>query len=480
MHVLLINTDHWPGYLLGCGGHPLIRTPSLDAMARSGVRYTRCYSTCPVCIPARRSLMTGLSPATHGDRVYSDHMPMPPVPTLAGVLAAGGYQTVAVGKLHVYPQRNRIGFHEVILSEEGRNLGVGLDDYELWLADQGFAGQAYAHGMSNNQYYVRPWHLPEQAHPTNWATREAVRQIRRRDPTRPLFLYVSYVHPHPPLVPLQTYLDGYRAIPDEPVIADDWQADGVAAIDVLQRDTAGPQALYDGQDRKLAVQAFYALCTHIDHQIRLLLGSLREENMLDDTLILFTSDHGDMLFQHDMLGKRVFYEQAASVPLLISGTPVNALAGRCDDRLACLEDIMPTILKRCGLAVPDSVEGLDLLGSQRRGKLFGEISEGLAATRMATDGRYKLIYYPSGNHVQLFDLAEDPGEHRNLADVPAYSSILRQLTDFLIANLHGGDEVFVSDGRLAGQAATQPGKRQDIQLGGQRGYRWPPPTSQPS
>ena len=120
-----------------------------------------------------------------------------------------GYQAYAVGKLHVYPQRDRIGFDDVLLGEEGRLQYGAIDDYELFLGDRGYAGQQFAHGMCNNDYLNRPWHLPEDCHVTNWSTQQMVRMIKRRDPTRPGFWYLSYCHPHPPLAPLQCYMDMY-------------------------------------------------------------------------------------------------------------------------------------------------------------------------------------------------------------------------------------------------------------------------------
>ena len=111
--------------------------------------------------------MTGLTLRTHGDRVYSDRMTMPDVTTLAQAFRNAGYQTCAVGKLHVYPQRNRIGFDDVHLLEEGRyEFGV-VDDYQIWLGENGYLGQEFMHGMGNNNYLTRPWHLDERAHPTN-------------------------------------------------------------------------------------------------------------------------------------------------------------------------------------------------------------------------------------------------------------------------------------------------------------------------
>ena len=154
--------------------------------------------------------MTGTTTATHGDRVFRVDNPMPRIPTLAQTFRDNDYQAYAVGKLHVYPQRDRIGFDDVILAEEGRpNIGA-LDDYEAFLGENGYAGEGFTHGMSNNDYGQRPWHLPEAMHVTNWTTRQMARMIRRRDPTRPGFWYLSYCHPHPPLTPLQCYLDLYR------------------------------------------------------------------------------------------------------------------------------------------------------------------------------------------------------------------------------------------------------------------------------
>ena len=122
---------------------------------------------------------------------------MPSLKTLAECFSEADYQTTAIGKLHVYPKRDRIGFDNAIIAEEGRGHLGGDDDYEIFLTDHGFAGQQFLHGMGNNEYGWRPWHLPESLHVTNWTTFSAAREIKRRDPTRPGFWYVSYTHPHP-------------------------------------------------------------------------------------------------------------------------------------------------------------------------------------------------------------------------------------------------------------------------------------------
>ena len=171
-NVLLICTDHWSAEQLGVAGHPSILTPGLNEMAHCGVRYTNAYSECPVCIPARRTLMTGQVPRSHGDRVFNDQLRMPNVTTMAQAFRDAGYQADAVGKLHVHPQRDRIGFDSVLLDDEGRPQWGTLDDYDIYLGDQGLPGRQFDHGMSNNQYNWRPWHLAEEHHATSWAGSE--------------------------------------------------------------------------------------------------------------------------------------------------------------------------------------------------------------------------------------------------------------------------------------------------------------------
>lgn len=470
-HVLLISVDHMPGSLLGIRGRRDIMTPTLDSLAGSGILFENCYSTCPVCIPARRSLMTGMTPRSHGDRVYSDSMPMPPVETLAEAFGKGGYQTFAVGKLHVYPQRNRIGFHDAILQEEGRYEFGLTDDYEVWLGEQGYAGQEFLHGMGNNTYYTRPWHLPEYTHPTTWATREMMKVIKRRDPTRPSFYYISYQFPHPPLVPLKEYLDMYGEVLLEPPYCGSW-VDESAIVRLFTEQARR----YSDREKVLAKKAFFAQCTHIDHQIRLLIGTLRECNLLDHCIIGFLSDHGDMLFNHNMVAKRCFYEDSANVPLILSGKPLQKFSGRRETKLASLEDVMPTLLTACNLPVPESVEGINLLGDERHPLIYGEVGNGLKATRMVRTEQFKLIYYPCGNQLQLFDLEQDPKELTNLIHKPDYATVKNELVSELMDHMYGNDLDWIQNGRLTGVPEPDCSQRVDFTLYNQRGYHWPAPS----
>jgi arylsulfatase A-like enzyme len=468
----MVCTDHWPAALLGAAGHPVIQTPCLNEIAGAGVRFTNCYSECPVCIPARRTLMTGTAPSTHGDRVFKATAPMPDLPTMPQCFRDAGYQAYAVGKLHVYPQRDRIGFDDVILAEEGRYQFGAIDDYQIWLGDQGFAGEEYTHGMCNNQYATRPWHLPEHTHVTNWATREMSRMIRRRDPGRPGFFYLSYCHPHPPLTPLQTYWDMYSDDEIDMPWAGGWSETDTHAI--AARRGVG----YSEHMIRRARRAFYAHCTQIDHQLRVVIGTLREEGMLNDTIFVFTSDHGDMLGNHNMWAKRLFYESSANVPLIVSGPGVTLPAGSVDSRIVGWQDIMPTVLAAAGLDVPDSCDGQAIFDSAPRPYLFGECSEGLAATRMIRKNAYKLIYYPCGNVAQLFNVDDDPRELHDLAGDPARADVVAELSALLMAELNNGDEAWAAGGALVGLPEPPPAEPRPARLsglGGQRGIHWPPP-----
>jgi arylsulfatase A-like enzyme len=413
-------------------------------------------------------------PRTHGDRIYDETLPMPPLPTVAKTFRDAGYQAFAVGKLHVLPPRDRIGFDDVILEEDGRLQFGSLDDYEIFLGDRGYVGQSFAHGMSNNEYWYRPWHLPEDCHVTNWATQQMARMIKRRDPTRPAFWYLSYRHPHPPLVPLQCYLDMYRDLdPGLPVVGE-WAKDTDALPYPLQSVQRQHEHLTPGQICG-ARRAFYALCTHIDHQIRIVIGTLWEEGILDNTIVLFTADHGDMLGQHHLWAKCLMYENSANVPMILMGVVGDLRVGhhRTDQRLVGLQDVMPTLLDLAGIPIPSTVEGLSVVGEQRRGSLYSEFGEGKNATRMIHNGRFKLIYYAAGNRVQLFDLQEDPEEVHDLAGSPSHIGIREELIQLLLKELYGSDMSWVRSGKLVGLPNQPYDAKPNRDLTHQRGTHWP-------
>ena len=473
-NVLLICADHWPGPLLGAAGHERILTPTLDQVAANGTLFTQAYTATPTCIPARRALMTGTTARTHGDRVFDERRPMSPdLPTMPQVFRDNGYQAYAVGKLHVYPQRDRIGFDEVILCEEGRHhLGGDDDDYERFLRQEGYPGQELTHAMGNNAYTTRPWHLPEHCHPTNWTVRETSRAIQRRDPTRPAFWYCSFITPHPPVVPPQPYYDLYERLGVEDPVVAEWASEPEQLPCALRLHHAKVPPMNEAGVR-LARQAFYGQCTYIDHQLRLLVGCLREEGLLDDTILVFTSDHGDMLGNHGLWAKPPMFEWSAKIPMVLMPAAGCQRRGpdQRDGRLAELRDVMPTLLDLCGLPVPETVEGLSLVSDSRREHLYCEHFEDEKSMRMVRCGSHKLIWYPVGNRLQLFDVDRDPMEMQDLSGDPAHAGVLEDLSRRLLGELYGSDERWVRDGRLAGEPDRDVRPAPNRGLSGQRGWR---------
>ena len=473
-NVLLICTDHWSGLNTRPAGHPAVITPTLEQLARNGVTFSNAYSACPSCIPARRTLMTGMTARSHGDRSFTNGMPMPDAPTMAECFKAGGYQAFAVGKLHVSPQRDRIGFDDVLLEEQGRHqFGGKADDYELFLQERGHAGQEYANAMCHNDFIARPWHLNEYEHQINWATREMCKTIRRRDPRKPGFWYLSYSAPHPPMTPLQAYIDIYRHVEIDAPSTGDWSRDEEALPYAVKVRHVNNASLVGAPWREveLARRAYYATLTHIDHQIRLAIGTLHEEGLLDDTIVVFTSDHGHMVGEHGMWCMRMLYEMSAKIPLFIVPTKGSDrfAQGSVDSGLAEFGDLMPTLLDLCELPIPETVEGI-VLGKETRDHLYGEHDEGVTAMRMMRSGSYKLIYYPAGNIVQLFDVERVPRETNDLSDEADHQQARRELTAMLIQDMYGSDSAWIDSEELVGMEAPEFTPRDNRGLMGQRGY----------
>lgn len=461
-NVLIVCVDQWAIGAFGCYGSRVVQTPTIDALAGMGIRYTRAYSENPVCMPARRTLLSGTTPRTHGLHANAETETPMPSPTMAQCFRDAGYQTIATGKMHVKPhlplsrevraaQRVRFGFEELWLNAEGHPHECGgADDYELFLQDHGCGGWQYTHGMGPNQPTWRTWHLEERLHPTNWTAWAMSRAIQRRDPARPFFAFLSFNHPHPPLTPLAAYLELYRDTPIPAPVMGDWAGnwEKMPAPHRWARDfeAFNSPAFLPGIRR-----AYYALCTHIDHQLRLVLGMLRETNALRQTAIIFISDHGEMLGNHGLWAKGYPFEESCRIPLLTvlpQGDP-RARPGTTDNRLIGLRDIMPTALDIAGIPIPATCEGLSALGDNRRDLFYSEFpGQDPNGFRMVTDGRYKFCYYPPGGQRYLFDLAEDPEECIDLAASPNHREIIQRLEKRLVGELYGRDLEWVRDGQL--------------------------------
>lgn len=481
-NVVLISVDQWRGDCLSVDGHPTVHTPYLDSLALGGVRFRRAYSATPTCIPARASLYTGLSQRTHGRVGYRDGVPWDYPITIAGEFTRHGYQTQAVGKLHVYPERSQIGFQNVILHDgylhfarrADRDYDL-IDDYLPWLRRElGRDADYYDHGVNCNSIVARPWDKPEHTHPTNFVMAQSIDFLRRRDPRKPFFLYMSFHRPHPPYDPPAWAFEQYlhQAMPNPPV--GDW-------VEILasQAQDQSPEATVARLEPRLLQRAragYYGHMTHIDHQINRFVESLREFGLHENTYMLFVSDHGEMMGDHHMFRKSMPYEGSARVPLILKGPRKSGiLPGAACDRVVELRDVMPTLLDCAGLPVPESVEGQSVLplarGEDRpwRVDLHGEHLAFGQSIQWLTDGREKYVWYSGTGREQLFDLAGDPQELHDLASAPAYAARLSHWRRRLTEELTGREEGFTDGSRLIPGRRVRPVLSHVEGGGGQRG-----------
>jgi arylsulfatase len=460
-NILLIVVDQWRWDCLGAAGHPTVQTPHLDALAAEGTRFTSAYTAVPSCIAARAALLTGQHQRHHGRVGYQDGVPWTYPVTLGSVLAQAGYHTQVVGKMHVHPARNLLGFHNVVLHDGYLHFNrqrdphlIADDDYLPDLRRRHGADADYIDsGMGCNGYAVSPWPYDPLLHPTAWVTSQSIDFLRRRDPTKPFFLMASYHRPHPPLDPPQAYLDIYRDLPLPPPARGDWVG-GAGLPHISQRpgDAENPRDLSLAQ-RERARRAYYAQCTFIDHQLNRLFMALGEHRVLDDTAIVFVADHGEMLFDHQLPGKALPYQGSAAVPLIVRPPRRGKLSAGCVvDAPVELRDILPTLCDWAGIPMPSSVDGKSLLPFVRgemaswREWLHGEHAYGDWSNHWLTDGRMKYAWYSQTGREQLFDLRVDPNECHDLAG-EEFDELGTWRTR-LIQELAGREEGYVQEGRL--------------------------------
>lgn len=473
-NIIFITCDHLRTDFLGCAGHPVIQTPHIDFLAERGTRFTQAYCPTPVCIPARQTIMSGYDSHHLGLTYYKEGFEIPTKETLPRLLARVGYQTKAIGKMHLYPERDHHGFETMILCEEGRRLGVakgeyrGYGDYEEWLAKQGYPGEAWTHGVANNETVMRPWHLPDHLHPTEWIGREACKEIKRRDWTRPLFMWVSFTAPHPPLAPLLRDLMIYdRDEMPHPVMGD-W-------LEHLPLDHQKIIAKYRSDRKNIreidqAYRGYFALMTQVDRWVNLIIGTLREEGLLQNTWLVFASDHGDSMGDHGLWAKRNFMKGACNIPLIVTPPPQGDLnrvmgpewiPGRTCNTVVGLQDIMPTILEIAGVPAPREIDGKSLLplahdpNLRVREIFLGEHGEAGQRSFMLTDGHWKYLWYEADGNELLFEIAIDPDEcHDRSCEDQRTLFVWRERLTAILAD-RGNDPAVVA-GKLQ---PKQPGRR---------------------
>lgn len=463
-NVLLIMTDQQRWDTLGCLGSPVVETPNLDYLAADGTVFTRAYSACPSCVPARAMLMTGKNQWNVG--ILGMGSGQPPCgdleQTLPEHLAAAGYHTQLVGKAHFSPQRSLQGFHNTVLDESARVSDPHfVSDYARWF-EQNKPGDVdrYDHGIDMNSWMARPYHLPEYLHATNWTMNETIHFLERRDPTRPFFLVSSFTRPHSPYDAPPYYFEMYQEKEIPPAAIGSW-----ATINDNPHDAKSPNAWRgrrSDEEIRRARASYYGLITHIDHQIGRLIRYLQQNRLWENTIILFVSDHGDMLGDHHLWRKTYAYEGSAHIPLIVRLPRAmrHGIAAQVDAPVG-IQDIMPTILDAAAVPIPSGVDGMSMLPLIQcaqvawRPYLHGEHCTCYSEEQemqYLTDGRWKYIWFPRLGTEQLFDMVSDPLECTDLSGSPQFSGELSHWRHALVQELAPRNAGLTDGERLVCQA----------------------------
>lgn len=461
-NILWICTDQQRFDTLGCYGNLFVNTPHIDALAAQGTRFTHAFAQSPVCTPSRISFLTGRYPRTtrcrqNGQSVSADEV------LVTRLLAEAGYRTGLAGKLHIsachpsvcFAGEKRIddGYHEFHWSHHPAP-DWPTNEYIHWLREQGVRYQTKPAAASRFVHVG----MPEEYHQTTWCVQKAVNFIEacaESRQKRPWLFSVNLFDPHHAFDPPQEYLERYMGMLDE-IPPPAYRPGELENKPVWQR--IDHQRAYAGHggfpfnemtetDHRCIRAAYWAMCDLIDHQVGRLLEALEKSGQRDDTLVIFTADHGEMLGDHGIYLKGpYFYDCAVRVPLIMTW-PGRIAAGREVNSLVELVDIAPTLLEYAGLPRYAGMQGrslaslsaADAQATAQRDSVYSEFYAAnfrydppAHATMLRTE-RYKLTVAHGQNDGELYDLAHDPQEYVNLWHDTAYQAVkcnlLVQLAD---------------------------------------------------
>lgn len=423
-NVLLFFTDQQRADTIAALGNSIIETPNLDRLCMEGAAFTSAYTPSPVCVPARCSMMYGQYPCR--TRCYENDGAMPEDgrPSIMDVLSAAGYRTHGIGKCHFTRDWRALrGFQSREMQEEGRKQGP--HDYYDFLAEHGLDWVGRPNGLRNEMYYVpQPSPVPDWAHPTRWVGDRSISFVQEAaNGDEPWFLFSSFIHPHPPFAPPASWIDRYPALsmplprmPESPEQFMTW----------VNRKQNRYKYRDQGIDRNLVriIKAYYYACiSHVDEQVGRVLSVLESTGQMDNTLILFTSDHGEHLGDYDCFGKRSMHDTAARVPF-VAHYPGRFSGGRTCDVPVNLVDVAPTIFGAAGLdhggMETDGEDVADILsGACKRDMVFSQHHRQQYGQYMGVSTDWKYFYSAPDDKEFLFDRTNDREEMHNLAGEPA-------------------------------------------------------------
>ena len=430
-NVLLIMTDEQRWDCVGANGNALIRTPHLDSLARDGISFRHSYTCAMACVPSRASLMSGQYVHAHG--VTSTNTDArwlnPDLPTLPGCFSADGYNAVGVGKMHFSPWYTMGGFQRRVFIE---NPDEPEDSYHQALEEAGLHRKFIGHhtpGFGKAFKSMPSSELTPDYHIDGYTGKRGLENLEQLiHKPEPFFLMVSFTGPHEPLDPPAPYDTMYdqASMPVGPYREgelDCLPAHVMKDITDMGIEHLNLTTISDAKKREMTAY-YYAKITMIDDYIGKLLDTLKAHNLYDDTVILFTSDHGEYLGDHNIYYKTYFpCDSDCRVPFILkapgiqAGAPKEALVGNVD--------IMPTLLDAAGLDIPVTCQGVSVMPVAR-----GEMTDlrDCIITYSETGPAYRLrtkewayVYRDGEGHDQMYNLADDPHELNNLAQHPHYA-----------------------------------------------------------
>jgi choline-sulfatase len=404
-NILLVMADQLVPFLTGAYGHRVVQTPALDRLAAEGIRFDAAYTPYPLCSPARAALVTGRYASRLGCYDNASILPADE-PTIAHYLTNAGYDTVLTGKMHFVGPDQLHGFRRRLTTD----VFPATMDWVPTMDEEGrFVRGGHARSYVPPEVGVRPWtKFLSYDEETHFRALEYLRERARLEPDEPFFLTVSYHHPHDPFHPTQELWDLYEGAEIELPEQRDWEVSAMdawanEAHEIDSVDLTDPEAL------TALRRAYYALVTYVDRKLGELLDAVPA-----DTVVLFTSDHGDMLGERRMVQKRCFYEWSVRVPLLLR-LPAGEDAGTTVPHPVSLLDLAPTLLDLAGVEERLPLDGRSLLDPDPDRAVLAEyhVEKVRAPCFMARRGSRKLIHV-HGHGEQLFDLERDPHEGRGL------------------------------------------------------------------
>lgn len=464
-HIILIMTDQQRGDALGCMGNEAILTPNLDKLAQDGYIFTNGYSSLPSSTPARASLLTGMSPWNHGmlgyGKIAENYKYEKPK-----VLKELGYYTFGIGKMHYEPQNALHGYNVTLLDESGRK---GTPDfvshYRAWFQLEAPGENPDKTNIWWNDHRAGTYKLDERLHPTTWTTTMAKELISNYNQDHPLFLKVSYARPHSPYDPPERFLRMYDHI-DVPAPAIGNWCDAFSKPKAPEDDYAAPTGNFGIEYAKNSKKHYYAAITFIDSQIQEIIQTLKDKGMYDNSLILFISDHGDMMGDHYHWRKTYPYQGSVHVPFIVklpeSIDNIRPTGSKIEQPVE-LRDVLPTFIDAAGGNIPEDMDGKSVIGlikkDQVKWREYIDLEHSSCYWKenywcALTDGKIKYIWFFITGEEYLFDLKKDPEELNNLSENNSYSSKLAEMRKHMVKHLSVRGEGFVKDGQLVKRDRT--------------------------